>query len=203
MSQRIYSKTRLHWIYSCPLCISVHCMLWKTKNKKNKKQPTDRMKQKKPCKMQEVWCSLVYGGGVYVFMCLHSLSAAPVYWAACVCVCVCVCVCLWRSGWCELHGGSKQGSWRSGCTRWICAVQRPSLEGKQRNGEFDEYFWQCMSTCVCVWVCVCERERERVKSEPEKERLCVYLFTLPPRPVVSLTITPFFFPLFNFLTPSA
>lgn len=73
--------------------------------------------------------------------------------------------------------GSERGSWRSGRTRWISSVQRPSLEGKERNGEFDRYFWQC--------VCMSEQWAR-------KEIMCLFVYIASEVLWSLLTITPFF-----------
>lgn len=132
-----------------------------------------------------------YIGGVYVFTvgcyCSHLPSSVWVH----VCVHVCVCV---KNLLVWVPLGGEPGSWRSGHTRWICSVQRSSLEGKQRNGVFDWYFWQCVSVSVCI----CVLESETMNSVPEK-RDYVFVYNVSK---VQWALWPSLLFFFNFRTPS-
>lgn len=80
---------------------------------------------------------------VYTFGCSALLSRMP--W----CVCVCQCE--------EVARVSSMGRWarklevRVQKMNLLCS--KPSLEGKQWNWEFDQYFWQriCLFVGVCEW----------------------------------------------------
>lgn len=81
------------------------------------------------------------------------------------CVCqtgVCECVSMKWLEWAPWRG--ERGSWGSGCTRCICAVQSPLW---RENREMEKLIGISDRAFVSL-----------------KERLCVYLFTKPPRSCV-------------------
>lgn len=164
-------KTALYQMDQHPLCIIVQYMRWNIQVIYRQ-----RLRNCKRNRSVTAWCVKVKCMSSRVYACFLLLPSAE------KCVCICVKKWLVQGLW-----GGEPGSWRSGHTRWICFVQRPSLEGKQRNGEFDRYFCRCVCEC------------ERVRTEPEKKDNVFICLHCLQGPMVSLTIKF----LFNFLTPSA